>query len=385
MILVLPMVDGAHYIVGVVNDAYDGTIANDHEVVLWNADNGINDNVTDIIGPNGNSGANNTYMIDCELLNDPCRPSQSMTIRVYNNGDDYVTYNVTVKVTGKGFDEADNLTLNSPPNFTNVTVDDALTTPANEIDLIAASTRSVVCEGVVEDLDGENLTNARAEFYNASSFYGDSDDNNSHYTNSSCFINSSYGSVNQSQIFCNFDVQYYATVGQWECILLVDDNLSISGNDTDTSNINSLLSIGLPDVADYGLVNINEVSDEIVLNVTNYGNVEVNLSLSGYAISEGDGLAMNCTLGSTKNISIEHEKYNLTDSNSSQLTLQQTSGIYNNLTSSEVVRDFGLSPRENDTVNDAINESYWRIYVPVEVGGSCKGNIVFGARQQIGS
>jgi len=32
-----------------------------------------------------------------------------------------------------------------------------------------------------------------------------------------------------------------------------------------------------------------------------------------------------------------------------------------------------------NVVNDAINSTYWRIYVPLGVAGTCQGNIVFGA------
>jgi len=83
--------------------------------------------------------------------------------------------------------------------------------------------------------------------------------------------------------------------------------------------INSLLSIGVPDYIDYGLVNATNVSDEQIANITNFGNTRINLTLEGYAINRSDGLAMNCSLGVTKNISIMHEKYNLTSSNAGTL------------------------------------------------------------------
>ena len=54
--LVSPLLSAAHYITGQVNDSYDGEPANGHEVVLWNPDVGTNDNLTDVIGPEGNSG-----------------------------------------------------------------------------------------------------------------------------------------------------------------------------------------------------------------------------------------------------------------------------------------------------------------------------------------
>ena len=109
------------------------------------------------------------------------------------------------------------------------------------------------------------------------------------------------------------------------------------------------------------------------------------MSLSGYAINEGDNLSMNCTLGSLKNISINYEKYNLTDSTAGSLTLSQFEADYINLTSSPVVKKFDLNYRQNDGENEAFNSTYWRIYVPVGVAGSCQGNIVFGATQATGS
>jgi len=114
--IAVPVVSGAHYITGKVENALDGTLANDHTVVLWNPNNGIDDNITDIIGLNGNSGADYTYMIDCELLSVPCKSGDRLNVSVINNGDNYVSINVVeVKATGKGFDIAENLTLNSPP------------------------------------------------------------------------------------------------------------------------------------------------------------------------------------------------------------------------------------------------------------------------------
>ena len=79
------------------------------------------------------------------------------------------------------------------------------------------------------------------------------------------------------------------------------------------------------------------------------------------------------------NISIEHEKYNLTASNVAQTTLTQVDSSYTNLTQPIVVEDVDFLYRRNDITNEAINFTYWRIYVPLGVAGTCEGNIVFGA------
>ncbi|MFH1290667.1 MAG: CARDB domain-containing protein [Nanoarchaeota archaeon] len=118
IVLALPLTSAAHYIVGEVSDALDETAANDHDVVLWNPSNGIDDNLTDIIGPNGNSGVDNLYFIDCELLDSSCSVGDEIRVKVTNNGDDYITGYVNITVTGAGFDTMPDLTLNSPPNIT---------------------------------------------------------------------------------------------------------------------------------------------------------------------------------------------------------------------------------------------------------------------------
>jgi len=95
---------------------------------LWNPNIGTSDNLTDIIGINGNSYANNIYMIDCELLTNGCEIGNTLTLKVINNGDNYVSEKKNVSVTGFGYDFVNNISINSPPttnlvfptNFANI-------------------------------------------------------------------------------------------------------------------------------------------------------------------------------------------------------------------------------------------------------------------------
>jgi hypothetical protein len=107
--------------------------------------------------------------------------------------------------------------------------------------------------------------------------------------------------------------------------------------------------------------------------------------LRGYAVRDYDNLSMNCTLGAIKNISIVYERYNLTGSTAGALTLANFNLRYANLTGTDVVKKFNLDRRTNDSLNDAYNYTYWRMYVPTGVGGSCSGNIVFGATVATGT
>ena len=373
---ILPFVSSAHYVIGVVNDARDGTLANMHEVVLWNKVNGINDNLTDIIGPNGNSNQDNMYLFDCELLNTPCGVGDELMIKVYDNGDNYVSSVLSLNVTGAGYDLVDNITMNSPISFSSVLVDDSINLTLNEIDLLANNTREVFCEGILDEFDGENVTNVFSEFFSSdSSFFGDIDDNNYHYTNSSCFVNESYGTENQSKVFCSYDVWYYANSENWRCEINAGDNLTNSTGSDDTF-INGLLSIEVIDSFDFGSVQNENVSEELEVVVYNRGNIISDLALSGYGVSEGDGYSMVCSGGD--DLDIGNKKYSFS-SVPGNLNLSEFESNYINLTSGGYTNDFNLGFRQDDSLEDSYNSTFWRVYVPSGVGGSCQGNIVFGA------
>lgn len=283
-----------------------------------------------------------------------------------------------------------NLTVgNTFPEIINVSINDDDASVA----LTANDTTLVTCIAILRDYNGDADINAtNATFYDSSvSFYNDTDDNNYHYTNSSCEITADTGGYNgyaddpyHSLANCTFQVEYYANPENWVCNVTVNDSVSWTGTNYDEITISPLLALGVPDVIDYGTVNATYVSDENITNVTNYGNVQINLSLEGYARTPGDGLAMNCTLGNIGTIDAEYEKYNLTASNPGPLSHSAFDAVYRNVTSAPVINTFELAARTNDTLNEAIKESYWRIYVPIGVAGTCNGTIVFGATQAVG-
>lgn len=383
-LILIQFTSASHYIIGVVEDAKDGITANDHTIMLWNSAEGTDDNLTDIIGQNGNSQADNIYMIDCELLRKGCNISSTLTLKVINNGDNYVSEEINVTVTGAGYDVVNNITLNSPPNITYVNVDDELTNPNNEINLLPATTKEIVCIARVMDYEGENtLVSATGEFFDSiSSMYSGEADNNKNYKNSSCIIDYSYGDLNEAEITCKFEVWYYANQENWNCTINVSDNLSISNINSDATLINPLLALGLDSLLNYNVV--TSITEEAIFDVINYGNIKINLSLSGYAFQEGDGFAMNCSEGDIKEIPIYYEKFNLTNSNPGEINREDFENRYTNLTTEPKIKEFNLDYRENDLANDAINSTYWRIYVPNGINGNCQGNIVFGAVQAPG-
>ncbi|MGV8152526.1 MAG: hypothetical protein ACP5OG_05585 [Candidatus Nanoarchaeia archaeon] len=384
MYLAMPLCAGAHYIVGAVNDALDGTQSNGKTVVLWKGEN-ILDNVTDTVGPSGNSNSDNIYMIDCELLQEPCEIGEIVNARVINNGDNYLSLNISLIVTGAGYDLMQNITLNSPPNFSYISVDDDIFEPNYEIDLFAGTTRNITCSSIVYDLDGEDsIINISSEFFNViDSGFGRNDANNNHYTNNSCFIEKSYGNFNEINVTCSFNIWYYSTPGSWNCTIRAEDNVSISTNKSGNTTLNTLLAIEVLSPINFGKFNPESISNESVVNITNFGNVKINLSLYSYAIYEGDNLSMNCSSIEKKvNISSFNLGYNLSMSNPGNLDAVSFRNLYFNMSGNPKTRKFNLDYRKNDEQNDAFNSTYWRMYLPRNALGNCTGKIVLGARME---
>jgi len=144
-----PLGTAAHFIIGQANDALDTTAANGRTVVIWNPANGITDNVTDIVGPTGNSGVGNVYMVDCELLSTPCVVNDILRAKILDDGFGRTSYESSIAITGTGFDLMPNLTLNSLPTV-------LLAAPPAGANV--SGTAAFQCN--VEDLDGdgENVT-----------------------------------------------------------------------------------------------------------------------------------------------------------------------------------------------------------------------------------
>jgi hypothetical protein len=272
---------------------------------------------------------------------------------------------------------------NAPPEIINITIEGG----AVSFDLTPNATTTLDVYITAKDYNGEGqISNITLTFFDTvASSYGGADDNNNHYTNTSCTINTGYGDAYEVESNCTLEIWYYANNATWNLTTDITDDTNLKEQKSSNFVVNTLLALGIPTTIDYGLINATEVSNEIAANVTNFGNVQMNLSLEGYGSSPGDNLSMNCTLGSVKNISIDYEMFNLTASNPGALTLNELGANYTNITSSTVVKKFDLNYRQNDGTNEAVNTTYWRMYVPLGVAGNCSGNIVFGAVQSAGS
>jgi len=98
----------AHYINGIVNDSLDLESPNNKVITLWNPSQGISDNLTDTI-------SSSAYSIDCELLSTPCAENDTLYLKIFDSGDNYVTAIMEFNVTTSNPDYVDDMQLNSPP------------------------------------------------------------------------------------------------------------------------------------------------------------------------------------------------------------------------------------------------------------------------------
>ncbi len=284
-----------------------------------------------------------------------------------------------------GFSHADNIvgdnyrnvTIHTYVNITNARPEVLLVKVYQEtnlsrlnITLAGGSQRQVTCNASLRDWNGYNdIVGVNATLWHTTSTLGSADNNNSHYTNSSC--TSTGNGVNYTvNYICTFDVYYYANNGTWNCFVDIIDLAGKTGNNTNTTVIYPLYALNITDGIDYGNVAVEEWSANRTANITNFGNMPLNVSVEGYGVTRGDGLAMNCSVNG--NITIGMERFSIADVDWSSMTpLTSTRQNISGLT---------VSKQTNPGIQ-MINTTYWQLYVNVSnnPAGNCTGFILFSA------
>jgi len=272
---------------------------------------------------------------------------------------------------------------NTEPNITGVTVG------PSTITLIPGNTTRINCTAIVWDWNGYadvNVTNAT--FYHNTVTATDPDDNNNHYTiediNTNCTCVQNGASATNASCYCFFDIWYYANNGTWTCNMTIKDmggnatEREYMFNDSATGNatINTLIGMDVVSLVDYGNLSVTETSTEKEINITNFGNEDINISVRGYG-GTNDTKRNNptnssfiCELG---NMHLGQERYAVSTG------VDWT--VMTNLTNtSTLIQNFTLPQRTNDTDygNDK-NQTYWKLKVPLTVAGYCNGTLEFTA------
>jgi len=257
-----------------------------------------------------------------------------------------------------------NLTIKITPNIDSLSVFDAFS-PAGLTILNAGSIRFVNCSVVASDPEGSSdIVNVSAKFYYSGNKSSESDDNNTHYTNSSCLL-SNTTLINRT-FNCGFNVQYYATNGTWYCNATVTNNYSDSFTLENSTSIQPLYAINVTDGIDFGQAASGTPSLNITANVTNFGNMIINMTVQGYTLVIGDNVGMNCTDGT--NITITRIKFSPSpSSNYAQKTAMSGS-----------TQQLSLQIKKPINSTSIVNSTYWQIDPdPGIVNRICTGFILF--------
>jgi len=264
---------------------------------------------------------------------------------------------------------------NTEPNLYSVTIN------PTTIDLTPGNTTLINCTGLIYDANGwDDIANVNATLYHNNYGDGTTTDNNYRYQNISCesTCNQYEGSATNASCSCNFELEYYAYNGSWQCNMTIGDAYGLpSTANSSLSTINTVIGIGVPDEIDYGDMSVAETSSKIEVNVTNFGNVPINVSLRGWGgTNETYPGATNYTmLCGINNITYGYHRY-------STNSTETFANMFNITNTSTGIPNFDLPSRENDNNygNDS-NSTYWQLEIPTNVGGFCNGTIQFYATQ----
>ncbi len=286
---------------------------------------------------------------------------------------------------------------NVPPYILRADINVFVNTGDAAITLSENSTVQVQCNATLNDANGwQDISSLNGTLYNThTATHGTANDNNFHYTNTSCNVFSGSGNIRAG--VCEFTTFYYAqNSSAWQCNLTVYD-AGVSGSSANSSNstygnfsVNALTALNIPATIMFGTMNPGDTSAINKTNVTNTGNTILDLSIYGYANNATDSPnAMNCTLGTNKNISLYFIRYNVTAgrlNNCASADFSWTANYWNltNLTNAKNWTQFTLPPRTVDAAGgDAGNYTCWILKVPSagesDIGGTCRGIISIAA------
>ena len=268
---------------------------------------------------------------------------------------------------------------NTEPNLYIVKIDSPLDANRN-IDLTANTATIVICNGSVQDINGfDDIKNVTATLYDTAVGSGAANANNNHYTNSSCGQCSVVAGTNNQNgsCICQFGVQYYANPTTWRCNMTVNDSGGIFRTENSTVyTVNEVIGINVENsILNYGNLSITQVSQYIRQNVTDGGNIPINVTVRGFGgdnESIGQNLSMICEAGT--NITFGNQRFSPGNNNTA------FADMYNLTNQTIQITNLTIPQRTTDSgFGNSSNATFWRLQVPFGSGGLCNGTIIFGA------
>jgi hypothetical protein len=268
------------------------------------------------------------------------------------------------------------------PNYRNVTVDTKVNITgampviqsiilSQPLTLNAGSTTFVQCNVSLLDYNGfADIDVVNATFYSTTVAAIGAEDNNTRYINTSCSAVSGQESGTLANYTCTFPVRYYALNGTWNCSVGVNDTVGLKTIAGNTTSVNALYALNItPTLLNYGDLAAGEYSNNLTANISNIGNLNINISVFGYGRNLSDNLSFVCDQGNfTANL-----QHFASNSTADYNTKQPLNATY------QMVK--GLTVNKTTNTSDSFNTTYWEFWAnQTQVAfGNCTGFLVFQA------
>jgi hypothetical protein len=261
---------------------------------------------------------------------------------------EYVNVTTTANITNAG------------PEILEVRLEDSIT-------LNAGTYKTITCNSTIRDWNGwDDIISVNATLYHNTSSHESIDDGNTHYTNTSCAEISNDGEF-LAYYTCSFEVIHYANNGEWTCNVTAEDTFAFTYSLANTTTINELYALNVTSIIDYGDLSVTDTSTEANATITNFGNVDINVTVLGYGATEGDGYGLICEQGS--HIEVQNQRFST------------ISNVWDDKTPlSSTAQDLSITLEQPTDLNPIITRmTFWQLYVPPNPFGECTGTIRFTA------
>jgi len=241
----------------------------------------------------------------------------------------------------------------------------------DNIDLNDGSVKVITCNATIHDDNGcSDINTVSGKFWDSGSTTETEADNPAmHYSNGSCKKISCTSSSTQGTASCAFSIQFYANATSWNASITADDGIASAV----TNRTNALWDINTLRALSISTTNINfsqtivgtfspglTSTSDFTVTVTNTGNTKMDAQVNG--------TAMACEQGTSIPVGNIHYSATSLQAYSSMCSL----GSNPDSTCSELNSTFDLAKGASSTKN-----TYWKLYMPSGVIGSCQGGIEF--------
>jgi hypothetical protein len=176
--------------------------------------------------------------------------------------------------------------------------------------------------------------------------------------------------TNYKNLTCNHYLTYYANASSWNATGSVSDVAANIGNFDlttvdytiqNTTTVNSLVAIDIQTAIDFGATDVGVASGEQVVQIENYGNVEIEIKVNGTDMS-------GCTLGSVYVNLVKYDSMAGPYGGKTALTGTPT-----------LINAFEISKATGGAGN--WGNSFWQVQPPEGSKGVCSGYIEMIAQE----